>query len=137
MSIQNSSHVPPHHDDVPRYIDEMCDYVNDNWETESALHLCSYVMWRVNWIHPFVDGNGRTTRAVSYYVLCARLGFQIPGVTTLPELIAKDKFPYYDALDAADAAAKEGHIDVSKMEELIRELFAGQMLMALERANRT
>jgi len=94
------------------------------------------VMWRLNWIHAFVDGNGRTTRAVSYYVLCARLGFQIPGVTTLPELIARDKFRYYDALDAADAAAKDGQIDVSMMEELIRELFAGQMLMALERANR-
>ncbi|MBV9180292.1 MAG: Fic family protein [Acidobacteria bacterium] len=65
----------------------------------SAFHLAAYVMWRLNWIHPFVNGNGRTTRAVSYYVLCAKLEVYIPGVTTVPELIGHNKDPYYKALE--------------------------------------
>ncbi|MBL8221394.1 MAG: Fic family protein, partial [Bryobacterales bacterium] len=31
------------------------------------------VMWRLNWIHPFFGGNGRTARSASYLVLCASL----------------------------------------------------------------
>ena len=89
MQIGGSGHDPPPATDVPRYVDEMCDYVNDNWDTKSALHLAAYVMWRLNWIHPFIDGNGRTTRAVSYYVLCSKLNFYFPGVTTIPEFIGQ------------------------------------------------
>jgi fido (protein-threonine AMPylation protein) len=132
--IEGSQHQPPPAEDVARYVDELCDYVNDNWSTQSPFHLAAYVMWRLNWIHPFVDGNGRTTRAVSYYVLCAKLGFHIPGVTTVPEMIAQDKDPYYEALEAADSAGKSGTLDVSEMEQLLSELLAKQMVLALELA---
>jgi fido (protein-threonine AMPylation protein) len=134
MRIDHSHHEPPLPADVPRFIDEMCDYVNDNWEIKSAIHLASYVMWRLNWIHPFIDGNGRTTRAISYYVLCTREGFRIPGVKTIPELVAENKSPYYDALEIADDAFEKGKIDVSKMEHLLKNLYAKQMLEAVERA---
>ncbi len=135
MAIGQSSHVPPSPVEIPRHIDDLCDYVNDNWNNSSPLHLAAYVMWRVNWIHPFVDGNGRTTRAVSYLVVCSRLGFHIPGVTTIPELIARNKAPYYKALEAADEAAKHGIIDVSAMEELVGDHLAKQMQEALDRAD--
>ncbi len=134
MQIGGSRHNPPPPEEVPRHIDEMCDYVNDNWDSKSALHLAGFIMWRLNWIHPFVDGNGRTTRAVSYYVLCAKLEFHIPGVTTIPELVANNKQPYYEALEAADEVEKQGKIDVSAMENLIKNLFAKQLLLALELA---
>jgi Fic family protein len=132
--IEGSKHQPPPPKDVPKYIDEMCEYVNESWNDLSPFHLAAYVMWRLNWIHPFVDGNGRTTRAVSYYVLCAKLQFHIPGVTTVPEMIAKNKDPYYKALEAADAAAQRGSLDVSEMESLLSDLLARQMVLALQRA---
>lgn len=131
IGIGQSKHEPPPWLQVPRYIDEMCEYVNENWERKSAVHLAAYVMWRLNWIHPFVDGNGRTTRAVSYYVLCSKLGFRIPGVKTIPELIAANKNPYYDALEQADEAHKQGRIDVSEMESLLKDCVAKQMFDAL------
>ena len=131
IKIGKSSHVPPPWQDVPRLVDEMCEYVNDNWQTESPFHLAAYVMWRLNWVHPFVDGNGRTTRAVSYYVLCAKLQFHIPGVQTVPEMVAQNKSPYYRALEAADAAYKTGRVDVSEMHELLQKLLARQMVLAL------
>jgi fido (protein-threonine AMPylation protein) len=132
--IDGSQHQPPPWEEVPKHVDDLCDYVNDKWNDCSPFHLAAYVMWRLNWIHPFVDGNGRTTRAVSYYVLCAKLGFHMPGVTTVPEMIAGDKAPYYRALEAADAAGKNGAVDVSEMEHLLSELLARQMVLALERA---
>jgi Fic family protein len=132
--IEGSDHQPPPPEDVPKHVDDLCDYVNDHWSDKSPFHLAAYVMWRLNWIHPFVDGNGRTTRAVSYYVLCGKLGFHMPGVTTVAEMIAQNKDPYYKALEAADAAQKKGTLDVSEMEYLLSDLLAKQMVLALQRA---
>jgi Fic family protein len=81
----------------------MCEYVHENWN-KTPVHLASYLMWRMNWIHPFYGGNGRTARAVSYLILCARLGFVLPGTTTIPELIVNNRAPYYSALRKADEA---------------------------------
>ena len=132
IKIGKSKHQPPPAIEVPALIDDMCEYVNDNWN-KSGLHLAAYVMWRLNWIHPFVDGNGRTTRAVSYIVLCGRLGFYFPGVTAIPELIARNKDPYYEALEKADSVLKkDGTLDVSEMESLLKNLLATQFLAAIE-----
>jgi hypothetical protein len=130
--IEGSKHQPPPAEEVPRHIDDLCEYVNDHWNDGSAFHLAAYVMWRLNWIHPFVDGNGRTTRAVSYYVLCAKLGFHMPGVTTVPEMIAQNKDPYYRALEAADGWQQKGVLNVSDMESLLSDLLARQMVLALQ-----
>jgi Fic family protein len=128
IEISNTVHQPPPPDEVPRLVDEMCEYVEDNWSIRSPVHLAAYVMWRLNWIHPWADGNGRTSRTISYLVLCVRLGFRLPGRMSVPERIAKDKFPYYDALDAADTAWRAEELDVSKMEALLEAHLAAQLL---------
>lgn len=101
-----------------------------NAETSEALHLCAYVMWRLNWIHPFTDGNGRTSRALAYYVLCGKLGYLLPGSETVPEQIAADRAPYYQALEQADARFREGVIDLSALEALLDKCLATQLLSA-------
>jgi Fic family protein len=109
-------------------VEKLCDYVNDNWESSTPIHLAAFVMWRLNWIHPFADGNGRTSRILSYVVLSIRAGFVLPGTPTIPDQIVDNRSPYFDALDAADDAySKGGIIDVSKMEELVGNLLATQL----------
>ena len=66
IEIQHSKHVPPGAHLVPELIEDMCDYTNENWTASTPNHLAAYLMWRLNWIHPFVDGNGRTSRVTSY-----------------------------------------------------------------------
>ncbi|MBN9616127.1 MAG: cell filamentation protein Fic [Acidobacteriales bacterium 59-55] len=127
VRIGESKHQPPDAFQVPERIEELCDYVNENWH-RSALHLASYVMWKLNWIHPFTDGNGRTSRAASYLILCVRMGYLLPGRLTIPEQIEADKTPYYRALEAADVAWSEGKIDVSKMKELLSSMLAAQLV---------
>jgi Fic family protein len=44
MRIEGSGHRPPPAQDVPKHVDELCEYVSDNWVALSALHLAAYVM---------------------------------------------------------------------------------------------
>ncbi len=132
VAIGGSKHTPPDSFRVPGLVEEMCDYVNDKWMEKSPLHLASYVMWKLNWVHPFTDGNGRTSRAASYLVLCLRLGYLLPGKLTIPEQISRDKTPYYMALESADTAWSDGRIDLSAMKELLGSMLAAQLVAVHE-----
>jgi Fic family protein len=127
VSIEGSRHEPVGAHLVPEMVEDMCDYVNDHWNESTPIHLSAYLMWRLNWIHPFADGNGRTSRIVSYVVLSIRAGSILPGTPTIPDQIVDNRKPYFDALDAADLAFRAGKIDVSKMEELLASLLANQL----------
>jgi Fic family protein len=133
VTISQTDHQPPSWEQAPMLVEEMCDYVNANPD-QSPVHLSSYVMWRVNWIHPFAGGNGRTARAVSYLALCVKLGYKLPGVLTIPEQIVDNRQPYYAALDQADAACRDGRQDVSAMDELLSRLLAKQLVNVHELA---
>ena len=126
MSITHSDHTPPPPEEVQGFVEDMCDYVNDNWDRD-AWHLAAFLMWRLNWIHPFEDGNGRTSRAISYLVLCIKLGLRLPGQKTIPEVISEGKGPYYSAIDKADSAAKRDKIDVTEMEGVLKDALAVQL----------
>lgn len=118
LEISGSRHRLPAHEDVPRLLEEMCDFVSANLEAE-ALFLAAYVLWRICWIHPFDDGNGRTARAASYLVLCIRLEQELPGALPIPSRIKHAPRAYVRALEAADAAWASGHLDVSVLQELL------------------
>lgn len=126
--IEQSAHIPPKAHLVDELVEGMCDHVNDQWNQATAVHLAAYVMWRLNWIHPFADGNGRTSRCVSYIVLSLKLGEVLPGTETIPEQIARNRAPYFEALEAADAAFQEGRLDVSRMESVVHDCLLRQLL---------
>lgn len=135
VHISKSKHVPGSAHLVPFQVNEMCDYVNDNWHDKTAFHLAAFVMWRLNWIHPFADGNGRTSRIVSYIVLCTHVHARLPGSPTIPEQIQQNRTQYFRALEAADEAMRKGVMDVSEMEKAIRGMLAKQLLSVIEQAD--
>jgi Fic family protein len=128
-----TGHQPPDYTEVPGLVSSLCGYLDANW-IAPPIHLASYVMWRMNWIHPFYGGNGRTARAVSYLVLSARLGFVLPGTKTVPELIVENRDPYYGALRRADEAWANGMLEISAMEELMASLLAKQLVAIHQQA---
>lgn len=134
VAISQRAHTPPSAHLVGGLVEEMCDYVNDNWHTKVAFHLAAYVMWRLNWIHPFADGNGRTSRVASYIVLCTKLGSDPGGKYPIPLQIQQNRTPYFDALEAADEAWQRGVLDVSAMEKMLTDMLAFQLLKLLEQA---
>lgn len=127
VSISNSKFNPPMSADLPVLLEEMCDYVNDNWELMSSFYLSAYVLWRLLWIHPFYEGNGIVARALSYIVLSVREGRLLPGNSTIPEQIALNRTPYYEALAAADDAWADGRIDVSRLQTMLSRMLEIQL----------
>lgn len=134
IKIGGSKHTPPGAHLVPGITEEMCDYINENWSKVPAIHLAAYTLWRLNWIHPFTDGNGRTARACSYLILCQAVQNVFYGGDTVPAQIAQDKTPYYKALEQADSAWDDKKLDVTALEQLLDSLFQKQLQGVLRRA---
>lgn len=134
VTIAGSGHTPPAESLVALKVEDMCEWVNERWSDASAIDLCAYIMWRLNWIHPFADGNGRTTRAVAYLVLCVRAGARLPGFPTIPEQIAADKRPYYEALETADNSRSGETPDLSAMRSLLETYLEKQLQAVFDAA---
>jgi Fic family protein len=135
VAISKSSHQPPGPHLVEGLVTEMCEYLNNSLHVKTAFHLSAYVMWRHNWIHPFGDGNGRTSRVLSYIVLSLTTGYLLPGSPTIPEQIQGDRSGYFKALEAADKAWSNGEkLDISAMEELLTGMLAKQLLSVIDGA---
>ncbi len=132
VGIRNSRHIPPPHVEVARHMEDLCSYVNDNWEGRDLVHLAAFCMWRLNWIHPFPNGNGRTSRAVAHLVLNAKAGHLLPGSPKVVEQISQHKEPYYECLGAADKVYKEtNNYDVTQLESYLSALLQQQLRNAL------
>src|SRR5262249_47685413 len=79
------------------------------------------------WIHPFADGNGRTSRITSYVELTIRTGYILPGSPSIPDQIVSDRSGYFHALDQADEEYRAGSLDVTAMEDLLGGMLARQL----------
>ena len=97
--IYVGNHIPPHFKDVPNEMDRFFSVIHENWTImDHPTELPAYALWRLNWIHPFVEGNGRTARAACYYLICMRHGQLLSGTKVVPERIRENRAPYYAAL---------------------------------------
>jgi Fic family protein len=126
--IYVGNHIPPHFEQVPSLVDELISVVHENWDIiNHPTILPAYALWRLNWIHPFVEGNGRTARAACYYLICMRFGGLLPGRKTVPERIREDRKPYYAALQAADRHWNNGHFNVDELADYLAALLQAQL----------
>lgn len=147
IAISDSEHQPPGAALVSGLIFDLLDYLNNSRSTTPALERAAYALWRLNWIHPFRGGNGRTSRCLAYLIICMDLGGMVPGIPTLPTLIYDRRKEYVAALKAADAslrkaiAAQEAlppeqrdpdpRADLSMMMAYLRDLVTQQMASAI------
>ncbi len=121
-------HIPPHFEKVPDLMDQCLSLIHENWEiVDHPTYLPAYALWRMNWIHPFIEGNGRTARAACYYLICLRNGGLLPGNKIVPERISENRQPYYDALKAADQKWNEGRLDVLELATYLEGLLKAQV----------
>ncbi len=126
--IYVGNHRPPHFKDVPNNMDRCFSLIHENWDVlDHPTLLPAYALWRLNWINPFVEGNGRTARAACYYLLCMRHGRLLPGKKIVPERIRDNRGPYYEALQDADRQWNEGHFNVSALSKYLEGLLIDQL----------
>ncbi|MHC8509373.1 MAG: Fic family protein [Rhodospirillales bacterium] len=123
---------PPDNHRVPALMDDMVNQVNRMWDQVDPVFLAAYVLWRINYIHPFINGNGRTARAAAYFVLCVRRGGPLPGKKMLPELIGlpKNRAGYERGLRAADKSFERGDVDLTRLSGFVAQLLDQQLKSA-------
>ena len=100
---------PPPHTDVQTLMTEFFAELTTIWQNGDALDAAAFALWRINWIHPFKNGNGRTARSFSYCCLCARLGVVLPGAPTVIDQIMTSRADYEAAIRVGDVAAANGN----------------------------
>ncbi len=91
------SFVPPSADEVSAYLDDFLFWLNSLEDTRDlhAIELAAIAHYKFVYIHPFIDGNGRTGRLLMNLILM-RSGFP-------PVIIKKsDRLIYYSHLDQAN-----------------------------------
>ena len=121
-------HDPPAHHRVPELMNAFINEVNRYWETTDVLSLASFCLWRLNHIHPFINGNGRTARALCYYVVCVKVGRLPGGAPILPDLMQRDRDEYIHHLRVADRAQAQGSEDpLEGLRTFISRLLAEQV----------
>ena len=125
--VTGGKHRPPEHYRVEALMEDFINDVNRNWENKDPIYLSAYVLWRLNYIHPFINGNGRTARAACYFVLCVKSGGWLRGGTILPELIRRERAPYVEALQKTDKSIKNGDVDMKELTYLLTKLLNEQL----------
>lgn len=88
-------YIPPEYKDIDPLLDELVEYVNTT--DDHPLIVAAVVHYQLVTIHPFEDGNGRTARLVSGYVLDVN-GFGFYGIGSLEEYFSYDIGEYYESL---------------------------------------
>ena len=118
---------PPAWEAVPEEMQNFFAGLQKIWATGDALDAAAFALWRINWVHPFRNGNGRTARAFAYACLCARLDVWLPGSPTVIDQIMATRPDYERALRAADASAQGGQLDLSEMKYYLHVLLTNQI----------
>lgn len=88
-------YIPPEYSEIPMLLDELIDYVNTT--DDHPLIIAAVVHYQLVTIHPFEDGNGRTARLMSGYILDLN-GYGFNGIGSLEEYFAYDPDEYYASL---------------------------------------
>ena len=115
---------------IPDLMDDFTNTVNRRWAEADDLGLAAYVLWRLNGIHPFVNGNGRTARAACLFVICVKAGGWLPYTPILPELIRRDRAEYVEILRKIDAGAASGKLEVAELVGFLERLIKEQVQAA-------
>jgi Fic family protein len=127
----NVFHDPPPCEKVQGYMDDFFQQIARIWAEGDALDVAAYALWRINWVHPFRNGNGRTARAYAYACLCGHLGVILPGSPTVIDQIMTNRDEYERVIRVADACVKDGRDpDLSPMKDFLDSLLQVQMANA-------
>lgn len=91
-------HTPPYFEELDSLMKSFCEFFNNN-PKEDFIHPIvkgSILHFLIGYIHPFVDGNGRTARAIFYWYLLKN-GYWLTEYLSISRVIMKTKVQYEKA----------------------------------------
>lgn len=88
-------HTPPTFEEIPEFVTTLCDFFNnDNQGTFIHPIIKGIIIhFMVAYMHPFVDGNGRTARALFYWYMLKE-NYKLTEYMSISRVIAKSKTSY-------------------------------------------
>jgi len=92
------AHTPPSHDEVETLLEALCQFA-DNDDPDSFIHPIIkgiIIHFMLAFIHPFVDGNGRTARSLVYWYLMKK-GYWLTEYLSISRIIYRNKKQYEKA----------------------------------------
>lgn len=81
--------IPPNADELPKRIEKICDFANQTIDAHPFVHpvIKSILLhFMLAYDHPFVDGNGRTARALFYWFM-AKQGYWLIEFISISHVI--------------------------------------------------
>lgn len=89
-------YTPPQASDLDRLMKDFCYFTNDQTKTNFFLHPITkgiILHFLIGYIHPFVDGNGRTARTIFYWYLIKH-GYWLIEFMSVSRIILNSKAQY-------------------------------------------
>lgn len=88
-------YIPPEASDVPELMKEFIRWINSSKSAILPVPIkAAIATYQLLTIHPFEDGNGRTSRALATYILSAE-GYDLKGFNSMEEYYVADLKGYY------------------------------------------
>lgn len=89
---------PPEFNNIEHLIEALCDFANNTNDKEFIHPIVRAIIlhFLIGYIHPFVDGNGRTARAVFYWFLISK-GYWLVEYLSISRIIIKSSSQYAKA----------------------------------------
>jgi len=86
-------HVPVNHEMIAEMIDGLCEYANDESEFVHPIIKGIIIHYTLAYIHPFLDGNGRVSRALFYW-FCLKNGYSMVEYLSISKVIKNHRQGY-------------------------------------------
>lgn len=89
------AHTPPSQTEVPNLLVQLCKFANED-NAENFIHPIVkgiIIHFMLAFIHPFVDGNGRTARSLVYWYLIKK-GYWLTEYLSISRIIYRNKIQY-------------------------------------------
>ena len=91
-------YTPPSFQEIPEFVESLCNFFNND-NPRTFIHPIIrgiIVHFMLAFMHPFVDGNGRTARALFYWYMLKE-GYKLTEYMSISRVIAKSKSNYEKA----------------------------------------
>ncbi|MHB1324977.1 MAG: Fic family protein [Thermoleophilia bacterium] len=102
-------HIPPSANLIPRELDRLCRFANEDKDDHFMHPVVKGILlhfW-IGYLHPYIDGNGRTARALFYWYMLSR-GYWLFEFLSISQAILKGRAKYdkaflYSEIDGLDS----------------------------------
>lgn len=91
-------HTPPSFKDIPQFVKDLCQFFNEDQHSPFIHPIIKGIIihFMLAYMHPFTDGNGRTSRALFYWYMLKQ-GYWLTEYLSISRIIYRSKKSYEKA----------------------------------------